>query len=61
MKSTLKVCAAFAVLCSVLFAAGCSSPRPRSSFGRYGINVGENGTNALATIILMDDGTLRWE
>ena len=62
MKSTLKVCAAFAVLCSALFAAGCSStsPRPLPSFGRYGVNVGENGTNALAEIILMDDGTLRW-
>lgn len=27
MKSTLKAGAAFAVLCSALFAAGCSSPQ----------------------------------
>ena len=61
MKSSMKVGAAFAVLCSALFAAGCASPRPLTSFGRGGINVGENGTNALATIVLMDDGTLRWK
>lgn len=37
------------------------SSKPITSFSEYTINVGEHGTNALATLILMDDGTVRWK
>jgi hypothetical protein len=49
------------MLVGVLLLSGCASPKPLPHFGRYTINVGENNTNACATLMLMNDGTVRWE
>jgi hypothetical protein len=44
--------------------AGCATEKlPVSALGSYMINVkveGANGTNTLKTLIMMDDGTVRW-
>lgn len=61
MTNRLKLCAVVCTMSALLCGVGCTLSRPVTPFGRYSINVGENGTNACATIVLMDDGTVRWE
>lgn len=60
-KRMLIIGAALLVTCMALLGTGCATSQPLESFGRYGVNVGENGTNAFKAIIFLDDGSLRWE